>query len=212
MQVWRFDGAEAWVLVHIEIQSQEETDFANRIFVYYYRLFDRYNRQVVSLAVLADERASWRPSHFSSELWGCKVSFNFPIVKLLNYQARWDELEASSNPFATVVMAHLKAQETRRNLLEREHAKFILTRRLYDLGYNREQIIRLFHCIDWLMRLPDDLDQQFWRDVQQYEEEQKMPYVSSVERIGIEKGLMQVFTLSRRRAAWVSNGLESRKV
>ena len=38
------EGLEAWVLVHIEIQGQEDADFAKRMYVYNYRLFDRYDR------------------------------------------------------------------------------------------------------------------------------------------------------------------------
>jgi hypothetical protein len=59
VRVWRRDGAEAWLLIHIEVQSQYEADFAQRMFVYHYRIFDRYNRQVVSLIVLADDRPNW---------------------------------------------------------------------------------------------------------------------------------------------------------
>ena len=32
VQVWRQDGTDAWVLIHIEVQSQEEVDFAQRMF------------------------------------------------------------------------------------------------------------------------------------------------------------------------------------
>ncbi len=103
MRVWRQDGAEAWVLVHGEVQSQAEADFAERMYIYNYRLFDRYRRRVVSLAVLGDERAGWRPERFGYELWGCEVGLRFPTVKLLDYRARWTELEASRNPFAVVV-------------------------------------------------------------------------------------------------------------
>jgi hypothetical protein len=113
VKVWRQSGDEAWVLVHIEIQSKEESDFSERMFVYNYRLRDRYNRPVASLAVLADTRLNWRPGQFYSQLWGCEISFTFPVVKLLDYGQHWQELENSDNPFATVVMAHLKAQETR---------------------------------------------------------------------------------------------------
>ena len=56
VKVYTTEGKETWVVVHVEVQGQKETDFARRMFVYYYRLFDRYNRQVVSLAVLADDR------------------------------------------------------------------------------------------------------------------------------------------------------------
>jgi hypothetical protein len=48
-------GAETWILVHIEVQGSREAEFAERMFVYNYRLFDRYRRPVASLAVLADD-------------------------------------------------------------------------------------------------------------------------------------------------------------
>ncbi|MEA3428827.1 MAG: Rpn family recombination-promoting nuclease/putative transposase [Thermodesulfobacteriota bacterium] len=65
IQVWLADGKETWILVHIEVQSQKDLKFAERMFVYHYRIYDRYKLQVVSLAVLADETAKWRPEIFS---------------------------------------------------------------------------------------------------------------------------------------------------
>ena len=43
-EVYTLDGKEAWVLVHIEIQGQAGPGFAERMYVYHYRLFDRYRR------------------------------------------------------------------------------------------------------------------------------------------------------------------------
>jgi hypothetical protein len=60
VQVWRKDGQETWVLCHIEIQNQKEEGFALRMLVYNYRLRDRYNIPVVSLAVLSDENSGDR--------------------------------------------------------------------------------------------------------------------------------------------------------
>jgi len=199
VQVWRRDGDEAWVLIHIEVQNQEESTFARRMFSYHYRLLDRYNRRIMSVAVLGDERDNWRPDQFSSELWGCEARFRFPMIKLLDYQDRWDDLEANANPFATVIMAHLTAQSTRRNLAQRAQTKLWLTRRLYSLGYQREDIIRLFHFIDWLLSLPDELTTQFWQELETWEEQQRMPYITSVERMGIQKGLEQGRTEERRQ-------------
>jgi len=189
VQVWRRDGQESWVLIHIEVQSQDDAEFAERMFVYHYRLFDRYRRQVVSLAVLSDERDQWRPESFGYNLWGCELHFRFPIVKLLDYRMTWAALEASHNPFATVVMAHLTAQETRRDANARAQAKFALIRRLYELGYSRVAVIDLFHFIDWVMRLPKDLDAAVWREIQQLEEEKNVTYITSVEQLGREEGL-----------------------
>jgi len=190
-KVWRKSGKEEWVLAHIEIQGEPEGRFDQRMYVYNYRLFDRYERQVASFAVLADTNNAWRPGQYGYELWGCKVLFDFPTVKLADYAARWAELEASDNPFATVIMAHLKAQETQHDPPARYQAKFYLVRRLYERGYTREHILKLFHFIDWIMALPPPLALEFWQDLHEYEESKRMEYVTSVERIGIQKGLEQ---------------------
>jgi hypothetical protein len=191
VKVWRKDGGEVWVLSHIEVQGEEETDFAERVYMYNYRLFDRYHHWVASLIVLADERVGWRPTRFGYELWGCEIGFRFPAVKLLDYRDRWAELEANPNPFALVTMAHLKAQETRGKGEERKRWKWYLTRRLYERGYARADVLNLFRFIDWVMRLPEELEEGFRQEVEQYEEERRMRYVTSIERIGMKKGILQ---------------------
>ncbi len=191
VRVWRRGGSEAWVLVHAEVQNQEEADFARRMFVYNYRLYDRHDREVVSLAVLGDEHAGWRPAEYATALWGCGTRFTYPVVKLADYRARRDELEASDNPFATVVLAHLAAQDTRGDAVRRQQVKLALTRRLYERGYRRERVLSLFRFIDWLLELPGEQETAFWQEIQVYEEERAMPYITSIERLGVEKGLEQ---------------------
>ena len=191
VKIYLKTGSEAWVLIHVEVQSQEESDFAERMFTYHYRIYDRYKRSVASLAVLGDERKNWRPDRFGYQLFGCEIEFTFPVVKLLDYQQQWSALQSSRNPFATVVMAHLKAIETRDNRIRRKEWKLALTRQLYEQGYDREDIINLFQFVDWIMSLPAELDQQFWQEVIHLEEERRMPYITSVERFGIEKGIQQ---------------------
>jgi hypothetical protein len=85
-KVWLLDGEEAWVLVHVEVQGQYDSQFAERMYTYNYRLFDRHKKRVISLAVLADEQANWRPSSYRYQLGGCRVSLEFPVAKLLDYE------------------------------------------------------------------------------------------------------------------------------
>jgi hypothetical protein len=188
VKVWRFNGQEAWVLLHVEVQNQEEGEFGNRVFTYFYRLKDRYNVPIVSLVILGDERSSWRTNTYHQSLWGCSVSFEFPVIKLSDYESRWSELEESLNPFAIAVMAHLKTKETRKNMMLRKEWKFKLTRMLYERNYERQDILNLFRFLDWLLELPEDLKQGFQDDLQRYEQERQMPYVTSIERMGIAKG------------------------
>lgn len=191
VRLWRKNGDEAWVLVHVEVQGQEERNFEERMFVYNYRIFDRFRRPVVSLAVLADERKGWRPDRFGYELWGCRVGIRFPSVKILDYAEQQDVVKESANPFAVAVTAHLKTRETRHDAAGRKTWKLYLVRKLYERGYNKEDVVRLFHFIDWLMALPEYMEEEFWREISEYEEERKMPYVTSVERIGFRRGISE---------------------
>jgi predicted transposase YdaD len=191
VKVWRKNGTETWVLIHIEVQSQEESEFTERMFVYHYRIYDKYRHQVVSLAILGDERKNWQPQEFGYQLWETKVQFNFKVVKLLDYATQWSELETSQNPFAIVVIAHLKAQETKDNRRERKKWKLALIRRLYEQNYSRLEVINLFQFIDWVMTLPEELEQEFWQEIRQLEEERSMPYITSVQRIGRQEGIQE---------------------
>ena len=91
-------------------------------------------------------------------------------------------MEASDNPFATVVLAHLKALETRRDPRSRREWKFRLVRGLYERGFAAEDVRQLMRVIDWLMELPKALTRDFWREVDEYEEGRRMPYYTSLER------------------------------
>jgi hypothetical protein len=191
VKVWLQSGDEAWLLIHIEVQVWKEGDFAKRMFVYNYRIFDRYDKEVISLAILADDDPDWRPRGFGYGRWGSRTGTEFDAVKLLDYAAHWEALEADPNPFATVVLAHLKTLETRTAPADRQAWKVRLVRGLYERGMDREDVRQLVHFIDWLMELPPALEQLFDEEIHRYEEEKRMRYITSFERSGIRKGLLE---------------------
>ena len=88
-------------------------------------------------------------------------------------------LGASSNPFAVLVLAHLKTQETRPDPTARRTWKVRLVKRLYDRGLGAEEVRQLFRFIDWMMDLPRPLEDQFWQEVRANGEEKRMPYRTS---------------------------------
>ena len=100
VKVWLNSGENALVLIHVEIQGQVQSDFAERMYVYNHRLFDRYRQKVFSFAVLGDENSNWRPTAYSYHRWGFHTSLQFPIIKLLDYRA--DKLEESTNPLLSL--------------------------------------------------------------------------------------------------------------
>ncbi|RKT45267.1 hypothetical protein BDD21_2703 [Thiocapsa rosea] len=143
--------------------------------------------------------ASGRHSHAErgseldhDDLWGCALDFRFPVVKLIDWDTPegWPALEASENPFALVVMAQIRAKATT-DAETRKAWKFRLIRLMYDRGYARKTILELFRVIDWMIQLPATLETAFRQEIFTYEESKQMPYVTTVERAGIEKGYRQ---------------------
>jgi Domain of unknown function (DUF4351) len=191
VKVKQINGQDLFLLLHVEVQATKEDHFPTRMFTYNIRIFDRFAQPAISLAILCDADPTWRPSQYQVTLPQTQTTFDFGIVKLLDYQQNWAMLEASENPFATVVMAHLKTQATTRNLQERKSQKFSLIRRLYEMKIDRQIIRDLYRFLDWVMILPDDLEAEFWQELQTFEESQNMAYVTNASRFEYQRGLKE---------------------
>ena len=185
------NGDENWIYIHVEVQGTKQVEFAERMFVYNYRLYDRYRRPIASMAVLTDEVARWRPNSYSFEALGCEHTLLFRTTKLTDYRNKMDELLVSNNAFALITAAHILTQQTRRKDQERYEAKLRLVRILYQRRWDKQRIINLFVVLDWMMKLPEWLDQQVWHEIEKIEENEKMQYITSVEKIGIAKGRLE---------------------
>jgi hypothetical protein len=89
-----------------------------------------------------------------------------------------------------------------------------LTRGLYEKGYDRQEILDLYRFIDWILALPEAVEREFWQELQVFEEERKVTYVTNAERFGIEKGVIQgerslIFRLLSRRVGVLSSEVRS---
>ena len=204
VRVHRRQGGEHWVYVHIEVQASRKSDFALRMFTSSYRLFDRFGRPVASLAILADDRRGWRPEGYGFELFGCRHWLTFPAVKLLDWAGELDALLANPNPFALITAAHLLTRSTRGSAARRYEAKRRLVRLLYERNWSRGRIIELFGVLDWMMTLPDALEDRLWQDIEELEGTRNMRYITTVERRGFEKGLEK--GLEQGRAQGIGQG------
>lgn len=188
VQVRFLSGAEQWIYIHIEVQGEPESLFAERMFEYFYRIRDRYKKPVISLAVLTDTHSSFRPHCFRYELADCAIQFDFSMVKLLDWQNRMDQLLHGQNPFGLLIAAQLTAKlvkdsKTRVDNLIGFYRLVILK------NLDKEHIRRLIIFLEWMVYLPEDIRTYYNEQVEHIEEESSMPYISLIERKGIEQGL-----------------------
>jgi len=144
VKVWLKKGDETLAMIHLDVQAQWEKNFSERMYIYNYRLYDRYRLHVASFAVLGDTGSNWKPDTFERGIWDCEIKFKFPIVKLADYRNKTEYLQKSLNPFAAAVSAHLKAQDTADDKNRRRIEKILIVRGLYEKGYLKQDIINLF--------------------------------------------------------------------
>jgi hypothetical protein len=53
LKVFTLDGKEEWILIHVEVQGYADPHFSQRMFTYFYRLYDRYQKPVTALVIFS---------------------------------------------------------------------------------------------------------------------------------------------------------------
>lgn len=51
--------------------------------------------------------------------------------------------------------------------------------------------MELFRLIDWIIALPDRIEREFQEEIQRFEEDNRMRYVTSFERLARQDGVLQ---------------------
>ena len=145
VKVYRKDGGEEWVLVHVEIQdSTKPADrpfFPERMFRYYYRCFDQHHRPVVAIAIFCGPDGKLLGGSYNYEFMNTRVKYDYNTMCILDYSDR--DLAESENPFAWVVLtakkALLKGKNLDKKLLE---GKLFIFRKLHEKGVFKKQRLR----------------------------------------------------------------------
>ena len=100
------NGEEEWILVHIEIQGEGSKDFPKRMHQYWYRIYDRYEVDIVALAVFTGNHNQKRSNRFHKEFLGTRITYEYNVYHILDHSEH--ELLAMNNPFALIVLAAQK--------------------------------------------------------------------------------------------------------
>ena len=81
-----------------------------------------------------------------------------------------EELAADPSPFALASLIQLRKIQAGRDVQQRYRFKLAFIRELYSRGYARDDILKLFRFLDYLLRLPDDLASRFRSELESIEE------------------------------------------
>jgi predicted transposase YdaD len=180
-------GEDAVILIHLEAQASSEADFAQRMFFYFARLYQKYGHRIYPIVVFSfDEPLREEPSTHCIEFAGLKVlEFNFAPIQL--NRLNWRDYLSQSNPVAAALMAKMQIAPSDRPQVKAECLRLLATLRLDPA---RVQLISGF--VDTYLRLNAQEEGMFQAEIGKLEESEQvgvMQIVTSWMEQGIEQGM-----------------------
>ena len=96
VKVFTIKGEEEWILIHIEVQGYADKKFSKRMFQYYYRILDKYDKPITAIAIFVDPNYNFHPTGYKRSFLGTEVNYTFNTCKIADLDDA--VLEASDNP------------------------------------------------------------------------------------------------------------------
>ncbi|MCB0606579.1 MAG: Rpn family recombination-promoting nuclease/putative transposase [Lewinella sp.] len=148
------DGPDHWILVHVEVQGQQDKDFEERMFTYFYRIFDKHRKPIAAIAIFSDSSPNYHPKSFEWGILGTELRYSFTTFKVLDQKE--EELKASPNPFSiiilTVLLALKKGKIQEGELFE---LKLDLAKQLLSKSISKPKIHALMNFLRFYVRFED---------------------------------------------------------
>jgi len=159
------NGEEQWVLVHTEVQANDHEDFPLRMFEYYYRIFDRYGKKIVSIAVFSNN-SNKSSNQYKEVYFGTELSYTFNKYIVANFDE--EELINSTKLFSKALLASIYMNRTKSNnkMDKRSIYKRALLRDVWSLqNASRTEISALLYFVDYLLKLPEEMSQRLKQEL-----------------------------------------------
>ncbi|AIM36087.1 hypothetical protein KO02_04810 [Sphingobacterium sp. ML3W] len=152
------DGGMKYVLCHIEVQSSKgKGDLAERMFQYYYKVYDKYKVPITAIAILVDDNVSYKPSSYKDEFMGTSIQYNFNCYKILDQEEAL--LRDDANPFAVVVLTTLLAIKNKKVSDEKlKHIKHDLYDQMVIRNMDRSTRQSLYDFLTYYVRFDNQLN------------------------------------------------------
>ena len=174
------EGTEEWVLIHCEVQAKYSNDFPQRMYTYFYRIFDKFGKRISAYAILTENTSKIRTDSFLSEFLGTQLEYHYNVYKVS--QQSEAELIKSNNPFAMVVL-------TVRSVLANKYLddatlmeiKLKLARRFLTMSLSKEKIRTILNFLKNYIRFANSENNIMFE--KQYEQITGKEYTMGLEEL-----------------------------
>ena len=121
----KLKGEPGIVLVHVENQAQKQPNFAERMFIYFSRLFQVYRCRVLPIAVFSYPEVKREADRLEVGFPFFNV-LDFHFLKLELKKHNWRDYICSNNPVAAALLSKMKYQKKERVQVKLEFLRMLV--------------------------------------------------------------------------------------
>ncbi|MFN8576379.1 MAG: Rpn family recombination-promoting nuclease/putative transposase [Candidatus Sericytochromatia bacterium] len=175
-----------WILLHIEIQSYKDKDFSKRMYHYYSRIFDKYDKEIEAIAVYTYKSDLYKYNEYKQELKTTSLIYKYKIYDIAIQDLK--ELEKSKNPFSFAIQTLIKAFDYEESDQKNFSFKLELTKLLIESGFSNDEINNLFAFINHVFEIKDkNLRNEFYEEAKGMALNNKQYEFTDYDMVVIEK-------------------------
>ncbi|UCZ53535.1 Rpn family recombination-promoting nuclease/putative transposase [Bacillus shivajii] len=182
----KLKGEDSLIIIHLEPQSYAQDSFNERMFLYFSRLYEKYRRKIVPIAIFSYDTIRNEPNIFE---------ISFPFLKTLHYQFlkvelkkhNWRDFVRKENPVAAALLAKMGYNDSERIEVKKEFLRMIVR---MNIDMARQTLLTGF--FETYLKLSSEEENQLIEEVKQMDKkegEKVMEVMVSYERRGMEKGI-----------------------
>ncbi len=185
----KFQGKDAYFLIHVEAQASSKSQFNRRMFNYFARFDEKFALPVYPIVIFSyDSPKKPAISKYEVKFPDFKVlEFNYQVVQL--NRLNWRDFLDKSNPVASALMAKMNIEPQDRAKVKAECLRLLVTLKLDPA---RMQLISGF--VDTYLRLNSSEKIVFEQEISTFNQpiqEDVMQITTSWKEEGIEQGKLE---------------------
>lgn len=147
------------IMVHVEPQSYVQKDFNERMFIYFSRLYEKYRRKIVPIAVFSYDQTRDEPDSFELGFPFLTV-LNFNFYKLELKKLHWREYIYSDNPVAAALLSKMGFSPE-----EKVQVKIEFMRMLARMKLDPARMVLLGGFFETYLKLSRREEEEFYREL-----------------------------------------------
>ena len=146
-----------------DLPDYEDKDFAKRMYHYYSRIFDKYDKEIEAIVVYTYKSDRHKYNEYKQELKTTSLIYKYKVYDIVIQDS--EELEKSKNPFSFAIQTLIKAFDYKESDQKNFNFKIELTKLLLQSGFSNDEINNLFAFINHVFEIKNkNLRREFYEE------------------------------------------------